>query len=408
MLKPYATRETNLRKILMTLGVCTAVLFASVLGLTASLFAQDPASLERPQAYFTVMPPKNISPEALLAPVSGTSIPMWNYSIKSPLDNNTYSGTMVGRSPFFHGARTTNVPTIIVPLKIVFSGGATFDPTATDSTCSPSGTPLSLTQKSPLFTALDITMGGVDMGVTQYVDAFQRANFFTEVSPTGARYHTALSPLTTLPVVTVNVPAADGSVFSTTSFGGCGGTLGVMNINWFDPQVTGTIIPSLAGSGVGPTNFPIFLMKNVVMTSGTPSFPSNCCILGYHGAFSNGGSPLQTYSPVDYDTSGMFSGVSTVTAMSHEIAEWMDDPAGNNPTPLWGHIGQVSGCQGNLEDGDPLSGTEFPALLAANGVTYHMQELAFFSWFYRQVPSIGVNGWFSDNNTFTSDAGPAC
>jgi hypothetical protein len=68
----------------------------------------------------------------------------------------------------------------------------------------------------------------------------------------------------------------------------------------------------------------------------------------------------------------------------------------------------VSGCQGNLENGDPLSGTEFPALLASNGFTYHPQELAFFSWFYRQVPSIGVNAWYSDNGTFASDAGAAC
>ena len=404
MLKRLALLKTNQRTLLPKLGVCAALMFASILGVTASLFAQDP-ELERPQAYFTVIPHKDIAPGAMVAPVGATTIPLWSYSIKSPLDNNTYSGTMVGRSPFFHGARTTNVPTIIVPLKIVFSGGATFDPTATDSTCSPSGTPLALTQQSPLYTALDITMGGVDMGVTQYIDAFQRANFFTNVSPTGSRYHTALSPVTTLSAVTINVPAADGSVFSDSGFGGCGGTIGVMNINWFDPEITGTIMPSLAASGVGPTTFPIFLMKNVVMTSGTPSFPSNCCILGYHGAF---GSPLQTYSPVDYDTSGIFGGVSTVTAMSHEIGEWMDDPVGNNPTPSWGHTGQVGGCQNNLEVGDPLSGTEFPALLASNGVTYHMQELAFFSWFYRQVPSIGVSGFYSDNDTFSSDAGAAC
>ena len=410
MLEQHADRKTNLATLLMKLGVCAALVFANVLSVSASLFAQDQAQQERPQAYYTVIPHKSVIPGAFVAPVSGTTIPLWNYSIKSPLDNNTYSGTMVGRSPFFHGARTTNVPTIIVPLKIVFSGGATFDPTATDSTCSPSGTPLSLTQHSPLFTPLDITMGGVDMGVTQYIDAFQRANFFTEVSPTGSRYHTALSPVTTLSAVTVNVPAADGSVFSTTSFGGCGGTIGVMNINWFDPEVTGTIIPSLAASGVGPSNFAFFVLKNVVMTSGTPSFPSNCCILGYHSAFAAAGSPVQTYSPADYDTSGIFSGVSTVTAMSHEIGEWMDDPIPTNiaSTPAWGHIGQVGGCQTNLEVGDPLSGTEFPPLLASNGVTYHMQELAFFSWFYRQVPSIGVSGFYSDNDTFSSDAGAVC
>ncbi len=91
---------------------------------------------------------------------------------------------------------------------------------------------------------------------------------------------------------------------------------------------------------------------------------------------------------------------------AHEVGEWMDDPFGNNPTPAWGHTGQVSGCQNNLEVGDPLSANNIPPVKGANGFTYHLQELAFFSWFYG-APSIAVNNWFSDNNTFTTDAGPA-
>ena len=65
---------------------------------------------------------------------------------------------------------------------------------------------------------------------------------------------------------------------------------------------------------------------------------------------------------------------------------------------------QVSGCQANLEVGDPLSGTTFNDTL--NGFTYHPQELAFFSWFYHQSPSLGVNGWFSDQDTFRTFAAP--
>jgi hypothetical protein len=41
-----------------------------------------------------------------------------------------------------------------------------------------------------------------------------------------------------------------------------------------------------------------------------------------------------------------------------------------------------------------------------NGFTYHPQELAFFSWFYRQKPSIAVNNWYSDQGTFGSYAAP--
>jgi hypothetical protein len=93
--------------------------------------------------------------------------------------------------------------------------------------------------------------------------------------------------------------------------------------------------------------------------------------------------------------------------MAHEIGEWMDDPFANNPTPPWGHIGQVAFCQNNLEVGDPLTGTGAPPIVMPNGFTYHLQELAFFSWFYG-APSIGIHGWFSNNGTFLTDAGLPC
>ena len=84
--------------------------------------------------------------------------------------------------------------------------------------------------------------------------------------------------------------------------------------------------------------------------------------------------------------------------------EWQNDPNTVNPTPSWGNIGQVSGCQTNLEVGDPLSGTTIADNL--NGFTYHPQELAFFSWFYHQNPSLGVNGWYSNKGTFKTFAAP--
>ena len=81
----------------------------------------------------------------------------------------------------------------------------------------------------------------------------------------------------------------------------------------------------------------------------------------------------------------------------------MDDPLGNNPTPKWGHTGQVSACQATLEVGDPLSGTNITATMP-NGFTYHLQELAFVSWFFDQVPSTGIFGWYSSNDTFKTGA----
>ena len=96
-----------------------------------------------------------------------------------------------------------------------------------------------------------------------------------------------------------------------------------------------------------------------------------------------------------------------VEVLSHEIAEWMNDPLGANIVPSWGDVGQQQqSCSNVLEVGDPLSGTVIPVTL--NGFTYHVQELAFFSWFFRQSPSIGAGGLYSSNGSFKTGAGAAC
>jgi hypothetical protein len=367
-------------------------------------FGQAAPQTKRPQGYYKVIPLRGAKvDETRISAVAATTIPLWDFSITSPVDNLQYTGVMVGRSPFFHGARTTNVPTIIVPIKLVMPDGGVFDPTAADPACSPSGTALSLVQASPILQSATFTLGGTAVGTTQYTDAYQRGNFWTNVSVTGNRYHTMLSPVTTVGAVTVNVPAGSGT--TNTSPGGCG-KIGVMDINWWQPQVEGTIVPSLAAQGVNPTALPIFLFYNVVMTQGPPTLTgATCCILGYHTAFGQ----IQTYSVSDFDTTTIFGpATAAISATSHEVGEWMDDPLGNNLTPVYGHIGQVTGCQNALENGDPLSGTFMPPVAMPNGVSYTPQELAFYSWFFRQSPSIGVNGWYSDNGTFTTGAGPLC
>jgi hypothetical protein len=252
-------------------------------------------------------------------------------------------------------------------------------------------------QQSPIFQPSNFKFGHTSVGKTQYVDAFQRGNFWQSLA--GTNYHTFVSPQTLAPV-TVNLAANDALAIPPSLFGSCG-PLGIVNINTLGP----ILVNQLAAQGFNSSQFPIFLLYNVVMSIGAPNNLNKCCVLGFHGAT---GSPIQTYSPIDFDTTGLFGpAVQDTSIAAHEVAEWMDDPFGNNPTPAWGHIGQVSGCQNNLEVGDPLTGTNVPTVNGANGFAYHLQELAFFSWFYG-AHSIAVNGWFSDNNTFTSDAGPPC
>jgi hypothetical protein len=156
------------------------------------------------------------------------------------------------------------------------------------------------------------------------------------------------------------------------------------------------------------------LVYNVAWAVAAPVTNLNfCCALGYHGT-TGFPIPTQTYSPAEFDTTGFFFTATGDTApfsdtaiLSHEVDEWVNDPMVSNPTPPWGHTGQVGGCQANLEVGDPLTGTTIPAVTMPNGFTYHLQELAFFSWFFG-APSIGINGWFSDNGKFLTDAGPPC
>jgi len=263
---------------------------------------------------------------------------------------------------------------------------------------------LTLFRESPIIQPAKFDFGGTIVGAdTQYLDAFQRANFWDIIEP---NYHVLLDPVTTTRTVYINVPAADGLALSTSSLGPpdfCA-PMGIIDINWFDAYLDSTIIPALYSQGVNPGSFPIFLLANVVMASPVTDLNS-CCILGYHGWT---GLPIQTYSPMDFDTTGLFGpGAFDTSVASHEVGEWMNDPFGDNPVPAWGHSGQQPNCQGNLEVGDPLTGTTVPTVTMSNGYKYHLQELVFFSWFFG-APSNAVNGWFSDNNTFTTDAGPPC
>ena len=350
---------------------------------------------QRRQPRFKVMHMKNgeaLMPAFRRQAASATTIPLWNYSLVSPLDNNTYSGQMVGRSPFYHGYRSISIQSYLIPVELTFSDGTVLDPTTSNACLG--ATTLSVVQGSPIFQTTDWIMNGVDVGTTQYIDGFQRANFWSDVSVAGNSYHNALV-LNTAAKIRVSVPAADGGaqVFFCNE--------GQIDINWWDALVENTILPSLVSQGIGPTSVPIFLFDSVEMCD--PFSTGSCGILGYHNAFTPNG-VFQSYSVSDFDNSGLYGG--DISVLSHEVGEWMDDPTTANPTPAWGNIGQVSGCQNNLEVGDPLTGTFFPPVTLGN-FTYDPQELTFFSWFYRQSPSIGTGGVFSNNGTFTTSP-PSC
>ncbi len=380
------------------------ILLGFILGATLA-FGQVP-----PKGFFTSLPIKpGVSASSSL--MSTNPLPMFNYSIVSGRDGNTYTGTILGRSPFRHGKTTTNIPTQVIPLIITINDGTTtvtYDPTITDPCVTPgTHTDVDVITGSPIFTppVAPWVMSGVNVGAGQFIDAFQRAEFWSLVA--GTPYHLVLNQ-STLAAQSLSFNSSQGSnyVASSLRVGGCG-NVGVININTLDAAVQNIIKTGPLSGLINTGTFPIFLTHNVVAALSGHSISSQCCALGYHSGFTVGPN-LQIYSPFSLDTSGVFGG--DVSTLSHEMAEAVNDPTTNNATPPWGGVGQVQPpqCQSNFETGDPLS-PGFPAtvppsssnqfVVVQNGLTYHLQEEAYFSWFFG-TPNLGTPGFYSNNSTF--------
>jgi hypothetical protein len=319
-------------------------------------------------------------------------------TFKTTVDDGgtTFTYKMIGKNPFKAVANpSTTIATTLIPV-IVEYDGYTWDPTAVTS-CDTSSA-MTRTENSPLFNAQAWSFGPKSVGTHQYEDAFQRAEFYKESKPKGINpdYNVNLSVTVHAPL-TLNVPSGD---YAIEYSDGCGNdVLGEVDIDYLDSQLQSYITGTLGSAAA--TTFPLFVTNNVVAYEDGDG--TDCCVLGYHSDMTNAGN-FQVYGIADYDNSGDFGSTTTTAGMSHEVAEAVNDPDTVNPTKPWGNVGQDAGgeCQNNLEVGDPLTGSVFTDTL--NGFTYSLQELAFFSWFYHSSPSLGINGWYSDQDTFTTSA----
>ena len=284
-------------------------------------------------------------------------LPEWNGSF-------TYNGTqypyvMVGADPSSNqGALVT---TWIIPVKIVLSTGQTFDPLSGGPF-----SPLARTVLSPIFdSSTTYVQGGVDVGTTQYLDAFQRANFWSIVS-NNPNSHLLLggpsSHIAILPELTLNVPANEGQVGDP-----FGHQVAEVDINYFDNQLSNYLTQS---GVINPAGLPIFETTNTYLTE------QGCCIAGYHTA-----QGAQTYMSFTYITyAGDYA--EDVSALSAEVGDWADDPLypAPNSTPC-----------GGLAVAGPANGA-YPYQL--HGFTYHLQDLVFLRYF--GGPADGsVNDWWS-------------
>jgi len=364
----------------LTRALCAALICVALFGQSASA-----AQRYYGTPVFVVIPPRGVDFGSLLMQRNaGRTIPFFQNTVTSPLDGHTYTFQIAGTDPTINKVSTT-IKYVPIALRVHFADGTVLDPSLPGC-----GDTVSVSDRffgSPLFNRVPLKSNGVNVGKVQIIDGFQRAEFWTSVM--GTSYHLRLAAAAAPMLVDVNAPT--GSVTATGACAGSGHRLGEIPFGGWD-NIVRTMINQFAKTN----QLPIVAAYNVVETSG------GCCIIGYHNAFGRTGG-TQTYATGAYTDAGIFSGgLQDIHAWTHEIGEWANDPFVNNGTPAWGHVGQVSGCQNNLEVGDPLTGTPF--LVVFNGFTYHPQELAFFDWFYR-TPSMGTGGKFSFEGKFTSSQG---
>jgi hypothetical protein len=339
------------------------VIAVACIGLASVALAQD-IKLQ-PKGKYVVLPAR-LRYDVKVPPAS---LQTWNGSFNYQGTNYTYN--MVGTAPSSNASTTVQV--YVIPLKVVITRRrtkTTFDPA---HVLSNGKTVTNNTVGSPIFnSSTTYVQGGVNVGTTQYIDAFQRANFWGTVQ-SNPNYHLLLGGPTVLAEQTLSPPSSVGTVGSP-----FGHTAGLVDINWFDAQVQ-SIISRF--SQIQPNTLPVFLTYDVYLTQG------GYCIGGYHSSEGSISNP-QAYAHFTYiDHPGDFA--QDVSALSHEVGEWADDPLVVNTN------GNNTPC-GILEVGDPEEGDAnyggFPYTL--NGFTYNLQDLVTLPYFGAPT-STSVNGWLS-------------
>jgi hypothetical protein len=308
---------------------------------------------------------------------------------------------IVGTNPA-NGAATTTVPTFIVPIKVIFATPAadllprTLNGTLDATTVVPA------VQNSPIFLTADYSVGGTDLGVTQFSDALQRGEFHN-IPGFSQNYHVLLGTPTVMPTQTVTVTSpTQGNLYRLRS----GELVGVVAFGFLESQV---IIPTVRAETTLASTLPIFLTDNV-FESGDGTI-NTCCVLGYHNSQRPPAHTAKTWIYAAHTEKGTFRNdvILDVQPLSHEVSEWLNDPFVGalaigfvNLIPPAILPGTGGACIINFETGDPLEAPPAVFTQVTNGTTYHLQDEVFLPWYLHTTPSFSVNGQYTLQNTFTT------
>lgn len=327
---------------------------------------------------FTVIPKNAPGHQDLLPPTK--SLQTWNGGFTDQTGHAIHFA-MVGTDPTSTNT-TTTINVVVIPVVFAFgpsNGNMTFDPRKDQLN---GMSVLKFMEKSPIFAqSVAFKSGKVKLGKSQYIDAFQRANFWSTVK-NEANYHVILNVTKTLKPLKFKITSGLAHVITNPW-----GTVptGLFSIDLLDSAINSYIVGNSAD--ISPDVLPLFISDNSYLFSGNPN---NCCIGGYHSARSGG----QSYSYTTMVTEeGDFS--EDISALSHELGEWLDDPFTTN------HVN----CQDNsiLEVGDPLETlSAFGTFdVAQGGFTYHPQDMVFIGYFGYPKPYPSANQWLSFDNRET-------
>lgn len=344
------------------------------------------------------------------------TIPHWYGTTKDPHNGVTYGYNMVGADPNSckDAACDVTVQVDITPIKVNI-GGRTFDGTdvvdptlaspqfATNDYGSTQAATVAGAFPSRTEPSLIRGPGGLlsqeDAGnQLQLQDATMRAQF----DKTGASpYHLRLKPVVQ-PAVTITVPQNQGTLLQS----GRGVVFADVNISWWSAQINNL------ETSADPTHLPLYLTSDVMLYTG--GNPANCCVIGYHGTKatgmrlgngkSQGNAVVQTFAWSSYVSPGLYArpeggtdwALQDIHAVSHEIAEWADDPFVNNTVEPWlTPTAPQYGCTSVLETGDPVVAIGFAmgtntyaqgpnpnGTQSADGF-YHPEDEALLPWFLR-------------------------
>jgi hypothetical protein len=345
---------------------------------------------------------------------TGATVPHWFGTTVNGNNEVTYGYNMVGADPnkCAGAACDVTIEADVQPL-IVNVQGLTFDGTKV----------MDATLNSPVFqlndygsttAATDGTSaeargagGALSQGdaskALQLEDATMRAQFNkTGSSSYHVRFHT-----NKLPAVTINVPSNQGTLLQS----GRGVIFADVNIQWWATRIQNLEVQA------DPTHLPIYTTNNVLLHIGPNIF--NCCVIGFHGAgivpgktngsgHGNGNQPVQTYAWATYLQPGIYAqpngganwALQDIHPLSHEIAEWGDDPFVNNFVQPWlTPTAPQYGCTGILETGDPVVGIGFakgtnateqgpnPDGSQSADRSYHPEDEVYLPWFMRTTPN---------------------